>query len=53
MENLILFFVGFIYGVEGVITIAIYKEVRDLKIAFEQILSQMQIKDEEETNNFM
>ncbi|ABP73411.1 hypothetical protein [Acidianus bottle-shaped virus] len=53
MENFILLIVGFIYGAGGVLLYSVYKEVREMKQIFEQILSQMQTKDYEETNDFM
>lgn len=53
MENLILFIIGAIYGGGGVLLYNVYKEVKEMKQIFEQILTQMQVRDEEDTNSFM
>ncbi|ALG96770.1 hypothetical protein [Acidianus bottle-shaped virus 2 strain ABV2] len=50
---MILFLIGIIYGAGGVLTLILYKDVKEMKSIFEQILSQMQDNDDEETNNFM
>lgn len=53
MENLILFLIGVIYGIGGMLTYILYKEVKEMRRIFEQILSQMQDNDDEDTNTFM
>lgn len=53
MENLILFIIGTIYGAGGVLLYSVYKEVKEMKQIFEQILSQMQTKDNEDVHEFM
>lgn len=53
MENLILFLIGVIYGAGGIMMYNVYKEVKEMKSIFEQILSQMENNKETDTNNFM
>lgn len=39
MENLILFVIGFIYGIGGFMTIELTREVKEMKKVFEEILA--------------
>lgn len=39
MDNLILFIIGFIYGVSGFMTVELVREVKEMKKIFEQILA--------------